>query len=90
LPPLLPPVALVAFALKNNLIQNCWVAIDDARQSILIYGLDVASIKGKTMKGQDHHVPTFAPTDLPLSLLIEELRNKPYVLVAPSAQNSEL
>jgi hypothetical protein len=45
--------------------QNCPVTVDDAKRALLIYGPDVAAIKGKTTKGPSQHVPTFNPVQVP-------------------------
>jgi hypothetical protein len=36
--------------LQNNLIRNCPVTPDDAKQALHIYGSDVATLQGKTVK----------------------------------------
>jgi len=51
--------------LANNLIRNCPVTVDDAKRALLIYGPDVAALKGKTTKGPSQHVPTFNPLQVP-------------------------
>jgi len=33
--------------LTNNLIWNCPVTVDNAKRAVLIYGSDVATLKGK-------------------------------------------
>ena len=45
--------------LKNNLIHNCPVTVDDARRAIVIYGPDMASLKGKTTAKQSSSAPSF-------------------------------
>ena len=51
--------------LRNNLIRNCPVTVDDARRAITIYGTDRASLQGKTVKKSGSHVPTFSPLEIP-------------------------
>jgi len=52
--------------LAMNLIRNCPVTVDDhAKRALLIYGPDVAALKGKTTKGSSQHVPTFNPVQVP-------------------------
>jgi len=55
--------------LINNLIWNCPVTVDDAKCAVLIYGPDVAALKGKVTKGPSVHVPTFVPVQLPAPIL---------------------
>lgn len=57
--------------LRNNLIRNCPVTVDDARRAVLIYGTDRATLQGKTVKnhGANVAVPTFIPTELPPLML---------------------
>jgi Zinc knuckle len=46
--------------LKKNLILNCPVTADDAKRAMIIYGPDLATIKGKTTRGDPTpHVPSF-------------------------------
>jgi len=55
--------------LSNNLIRNCPVTTDDARRAILIYGHDIAGIKGKTTKGKGRQAISFDPISIPTPLL---------------------
>jgi len=50
--------------LAKNLIRNCPVTVDDAKRALLIYGPNVAALKGKTTKGPSQHVPTFNPVQI--------------------------
>jgi hypothetical protein len=53
----------------KNIIRNCPITIDDARRALTIYGLDVASIKGKTVRGKPvAHVMGHKPVSLPTSI----------------------
>jgi len=47
--------------LIKNLIRNCPVTINDAKRALLIYGPNVAALKGNTTKGPTKLVPTFTP-----------------------------
>ena len=60
-----PSEAHFARILSNNLIRNCPVTVDDAKRAVMIYGPDIASLKGKSVKGPAQHVPTFAPIHVP-------------------------
>ena len=51
--------------LAKDLIRNCPVTVDDAKRVLLIYGPNVAALKGKTTKGPSQHVPTFNPVQVP-------------------------
>jgi hypothetical protein len=54
--------------LKLNLITNCPIAVDDAKRALLIYGPNLATIKGKTTRGKPTpHVPTFLAVPIPNS-----------------------
>jgi hypothetical protein len=56
--------------LSKNSITNCPVTIDDARRAILIYGPDLACLKGKTTKGRAAaHVPNFTAVKIPAPIL---------------------
>jgi Reverse transcriptase (RNA-dependent DNA polymerase) len=57
-------------ALRDNLILNCPLTVDDANRAELIYGKDVAFLKGKTTASPaKDHVPDFVPIALPPELL---------------------
>ena len=45
--------------LQNNLIRNCPVTSDDAKRALKIYGPDVATLKGKTVKKQNRGIPNY-------------------------------
>jgi hypothetical protein len=46
--------------LAKNIITNCPITVDDAKRALLIYGPDIATVKGKTTTGRPTaHVPTF-------------------------------
>ena len=48
--------------LQKSLIQNCPVTPDDAKRVLIIYGPNIAVLKGKTTKGEPSaRVPTYKP-----------------------------
>jgi len=51
--------------LAKNLIRNCPVTVVDAKRALLIYGPNVAALKGKITKGPSQHAPTFKPVQVP-------------------------
>ena len=52
--------------LRRNLIQNCPVTADDAKRELLIYGPDVATMKGKmTHNSASERVPTYEAVPIP-------------------------
>jgi hypothetical protein len=54
----------------KNVITNCPITIDDARRAILIYGPDIAIIKGKTTLGKAaSHIPNLVRQQIPASIL---------------------
>lgn len=55
--------------LRKNLIMNCPVTIDDAKRALIIYGPDVAVLKGKTTRGKSPSVPITMPIHVPESIL---------------------
>jgi hypothetical protein len=56
--------------LRNNLIRNCPVTPGDAQRALVIYGPDIATIKGKTTRSEpSSHVPTFEAVQLPPPIL---------------------
>ena len=60
-----PAQARFEHFLVNNLIRNCPVTVQDAKRAVLIYGPDLANIKGHTTKRKGSHIPSFAPLTLP-------------------------
>ena len=60
--------------LRGNGIRNCPVTVDDARRALLIYGPDIAVLKGKSIKGHAQHVPTFSSIDIPSPILDDHHR----------------
>jgi hypothetical protein len=57
-------------ALRDNHILNCPLTVDDARRAEVIYGKDIAFLKGKTTaKPAKDHVPDYIPISLPSELL---------------------
>ena len=52
--------------LSKNLIRNCPVTVDDAKRATIIYGPDLAALKGKTTRSAAApHVPTFEAVPIP-------------------------
>ena len=52
--------------LSKNLIRNCPIMVDDAKCASIIYGPDLAAIKGKTTQSAAApHVPTFQAIPIP-------------------------
>lgn len=65
-----PGYARFIIALKENHILNCPVTVEDARRAELIYGKDIAFLKGKTTaSAAKPHVEDFIPTALPPDIL---------------------
>ena len=64
-----PSQAQFEVILRNNLIRNCPVTVDDARRAIIIYGTDRASLQGKTVKAKGEHVPTFSAVEIPAPIV---------------------
>jgi hypothetical protein len=57
--------------LTNNLIRNCPVTPDDAKRALKIYGPDVATLKGKTVKKQNSGIPNYQATQLPAPIIAQ-------------------
>jgi hypothetical protein len=55
--------------LRHNLIRNCPVTVDNARRALTIYGIDVATLKGRSTKTPAQHVPTFTSIPVPAPIL---------------------
>jgi hypothetical protein len=56
--------------LRRNLIRNCPVTPNDAKRALIIYGPDVAVLKGKTTRSTPApHVPTFEAVPIPPPVL---------------------
>jgi hypothetical protein len=60
--------------LQNNLIQNCPVTPDDAKQALQIYGPDVATLQGKTVKKQNSGIPNYQAVQI-LAPIIAQYNN---------------
>jgi hypothetical protein len=61
--------------LQRNMIRNCPVTADDARRAMLIYGPDIAVLKGKmTRTAAAPRAPTFEAVPIPAPIL-EHHRN---------------
>jgi hypothetical protein len=55
--------------LQNNLIRNCPVTSDDAKRALIIYGPDLATLKGKTVKTQNRGIPNYQPILIPAPII---------------------
>jgi Reverse transcriptase (RNA-dependent DNA polymerase)/Zinc knuckle len=56
--------------ISKNVITNCPVNFDDVRRALLIYGPDLATLKGKTTQGRAAtHVPNFVAEKIPAPIL---------------------
>ena len=56
--------------LKGNLLRNCPVTPNDARRALIIYGPDIAVLKGKTTRSEAAaRVPTFEAVAIPPPIL---------------------
>ena len=55
--------------LQEGLIRNCPVTPDDARRALAIYGPDVATLKGKTVKKQNRGIPNYQAIAVPAPLI---------------------
>ena len=51
--------------LSRNLIHNCPITAEDAKQALAIYGPDLATLKGKTTQRSTEHIPGTIPSTLP-------------------------
>jgi Zinc knuckle len=70
-----PDEAEFQHILRSNFIRNCPVTPDDAKRALVIYGPDLATIKGKTTKSAAAaRAPTFIATPLPAPIM-EHHRN---------------
>ncbi len=70
-----PDEAEFQHILRSNFIRNCPVSPDDAKRALVIYGPDIATIKGKTTRSAAAaRAPTFVATPLPAPIL-EHHRN---------------
>ena len=54
--------------LNNNLIKYCPVTPSDYRKAVDIYGVDMGSVRGKTVRVRPGHVRTDVITPLPVSI----------------------
>jgi hypothetical protein len=56
--------------LRNNFIRNCPVSPDDAKRALIIYGPDIAVIKGKMARsGAAARTPPFVAESIPAPIL---------------------
>ena len=55
--------------LEKNLVRNCPITSDDAQHALQIYGPDLATLKGKTVKQQNRGTPNFQPIRIPAPII---------------------
>ena len=55
--------------LKQNFLHDCPVTPDDAKRALVIYGPDIATLKGKTTHQTQPHVPTYTRVTIPAPIL---------------------
>jgi hypothetical protein len=57
--------------LRGNFVINCPVTPDDARRALLIYGPDIAVLKGRTIKKSPaSRVPTYTAVPIPAPIML--------------------
>jgi hypothetical protein len=66
-----PSEAVFCALLDDNQILNCPVTSNDAKRALLIYGPDVATLKGKTVKKQNRAVPNYQPVAIPAPIIAQ-------------------
>jgi len=65
-----PDEAKFQTILQKNHIRNCPVTPADSQRALIIYGPDIAVVKGKTTQSNAApHVPTFEAVPIPLPVL---------------------
>jgi hypothetical protein len=65
-----PGNARFLHTIRENHILNCPITVNDKKRAELIYGKDVAFLKGKTTASPaKEHVPDFQPIPVPTKLL---------------------
>ena len=57
--------------LSNNMIRNCPVPPDDAKRALKIYGPDIATLKGKTVKKQNSAIPNYQASQIPTPIIAQ-------------------
>jgi hypothetical protein len=55
--------------LKDNLIRNCPVTPDDTRRAVKIYGPDLTTLQGKTVKKQNSATPNYQAIQIPAPII---------------------
>ena len=65
--------------LSKNLIQNCPITVDDAKRALHIYGPDIATLKGKTTKKQNSHIPNYQPILIPAPIIAQYTNNRLFI-----------
>jgi hypothetical protein len=56
---------------NNNLIRKCPVTRDDAKRALQIYGPDVATLQGKTVKKQNSGIPNYQAVQIPAPIIAQ-------------------
>ena len=65
-----PDEAFFQTILRRGYINNCPVTPDDARRALIIYGPDIACLKGKTTRSSAApRIPTFTAVPLPAPII---------------------
>jgi hypothetical protein len=55
--------------LQNGLIRNCPLTADDAKRALHIYGPDIKTLQGKTVKRQNGGIPDYRPIRIPAPII---------------------
>jgi hypothetical protein len=55
--------------LDNNRIRNCPVTSDDAKRALVIYGPEVQTLEGKTVKHQNRAIANYLPIKIPAPII---------------------
>ena len=55
--------------LDSNYIRNCPITSDDAKRALLIYGPDIATLKGKRTRRQHPRIPDHTPVLIPAPII---------------------
>ena len=67
--------------LENNELRNCPVTVEDGRRAMKVYGPDVASKKGVTVKGKGQVKSVFIPSTYQ-NRCTRNIRTLPFVLIS--------
>jgi hypothetical protein len=66
-----PSQAQFTTILEKAQIRNCPVTPDDARRALKIYGPDVATLQGKTVKKQNRGIPNYQAATIPAPIIAQ-------------------